>query len=186
MGGEAAIDELISSIMTMAGKKKYPHALAHNQAGFSSPSHGASQFSTPPGWWSEGPSRRLLLTCPAQMRVCKGRGWPLQVGAREPLAQRGHALLESVSRYPGMHPKDELCSGDFYPLDLSLPRDHARPRPFQRGPTTRQWRRRGEAERTADQSLGPAHHRVIPPFSLGRGTPVLEGNSRSASSRLLP
>lgn len=176
-GGEAAMEELISPITTTAGKKKKSPRL-------SSPSHRGSEFSTPLARWSEGPSLRLLWTSLAQMRVCMERGWPLQAGCPRPLVHRGNPLLPRVNRYPRMHPKAELCFNDFYPLNLPLLRDTARPRSFHGGAATRQWRRCGEAERTADQSQGPAHHWGMP--LLARGTPVLEGNNRSASPRLPP
>lgn len=53
-----------------------------------------------------------------------------------PLAQREDPLLERVEGYPQMHPKVELCAGDFYPVHLL--RDSARPRYFPGGPARRQ------------------------------------------------
>lgn len=53
LGGEDAMNELIPPIMTIAGDKKEPLALAHNQADFSSRSHWGSVFSTPLTPWRE-------------------------------------------------------------------------------------------------------------------------------------
>lgn len=80
-GGEAAMEELISPITTIAGEKK-----KKKSPRLSSPSHRGSEFSSPLARWSEGPSLRLLRTSLAQMRVCVERGWPLQAGCPRPVS----------------------------------------------------------------------------------------------------
>lgn len=82
------MNELISPIMTIAGKKKNPLALTHSQADFSSPSHGGRGVGVgvegyvfhAPYPVEGGQSLLLLLTSLAQKRGCKERGWPLLAG----------------------------------------------------------------------------------------------------------
>lgn len=115
-------------------------------------------------------------------------------GAWDPLAQRGDPLLKRVQGYPRMHPQDELCSGDFYPLHLSV-ETQLDPN-ASRGAAgvgvgagvgvVLQQSSDGAAERrSARLCLGSAPGWGIPLFLLGPGTLVLEGNTGSASS-LLP
>lgn len=112
-------------------------------------------------------------------------------GAWDPLAQRGDPLLKRVQGYPRVHPQAELCSGDFYPLDLSsetqLDPDPSRDAAGVGVGVVLQRGRDGATERrSASLCLGSALRWGIPRFLLGPGTLVLESNTRSASSSLLP